>query len=65
MVFASGTLEVNYDNHEKAIIKTGNYAFAPAKLPHSAYCQKGSDCVLFIGFVAPLDAMPIKRNNAK
>ena len=61
MVLVSGTLDVTYDNHEKATIKTGEYAFGPALLPHSAYCHKGDDCVLYIGFVAPLDAMPIQK----
>jgi len=61
MVLVSGTLDVTYDNHEKATIHTGDYAFGPAKLPHTAYCHKGDDCVLYIGFVAPLDAMPIKK----
>ncbi len=61
MVLVSGTLDVTYDNHKKATIQTGEYAFGPAKLPHTAYCQKGEDCVLYIGFVAPLDAMPIKQ----
>lgn len=61
MVLVSGTLDVTYDGHEKATINTGDYAFGPAELPHSAYCHKGEDCVLYIGFVAPLDAMPIER----
>jgi quercetin dioxygenase-like cupin family protein len=61
MILVSGTLDVNYDNHEKATIKTGEYAYGPAKLPHSAYCHKGEACVLYIGFVGPLDAMPIKK----
>ena len=61
MVLVSGTLDVTYDNHEKTTIHTGDYAFGPAKLPHTAYCHKGDDCVLYIGFVAPLDAMPIKK----
>ncbi len=60
MVLVSGTLDVNYDNHEKVTIHTGEYAFGPAQLPHSAYCHKGDDCVLYIGFVAPLDAIPIQ-----
>jgi mannose-6-phosphate isomerase-like protein (cupin superfamily) len=59
MVLVSGTLDVMYDNHEKATINTGEFAYGPAKLPHSAYCHKGEDCVLYIGFVAPLDAIPI------
>ena len=61
MVLVSGTLDVTYDNHEKATIQVGEYAFGPAQLPHAAYCHKGNDCVLYIGFVAPLDAMPITR----
>jgi quercetin dioxygenase-like cupin family protein len=61
MVLVSGTLDVTYDNHEQATINTGSYAFGPAQLPHSAYCHEGEDCVLYIGFVAPLDAMPIEE----
>ena len=61
MILVSGTLDVTYENHEKATINVGDYAFGPALLPHSAYCHKGDDCVLFIGFVAPLDAIPIKQ----
>ena len=61
MVLVSGTLDVIYDNHEKATINTGEYAFGPAQLPHSAYCHKGEDCVLYIGFVAPLDAIPLQK----
>ncbi|GAA0853390.1 cupin domain-containing protein [Aliiglaciecola litoralis] len=65
MVLVSGTLDVKYDNHEKATINTGEYAYGPAKLPHSAYCHKGEACVLYIGFVGPLDAMPIKNTKNK
>ena len=61
MVLVSGTLDVTYDNHEKVTIQVGEYAYGPAQLPHTAYCHKGSDCVLYIGFVTPLDAMPITR----
>lgn len=61
MVLVSGELEVTYDNHETAIIKKGDFAYGPAKLPHKAYCRKGEDCILYIGFVAPLDAMPVEE----
>ncbi len=60
MVLVSGTLDVKYDNQPMATIKTGEYAYGPARLPHTAYCHKGADCILYIGFVAPLDAMPVK-----
>ncbi|MCO6411490.1 MAG: DUF4437 domain-containing protein [Thiogranum sp.] len=61
MVLVSGTLDVTYENHETATIKVGEYAFGPAQLPHSAYCHKGDDCVLYIGFVEPLDAIPVQQ----
>ncbi|WP_203301026.1 cupin domain-containing protein [Marinobacter sediminum] len=65
MVLVSGTLDVTYDDQSKETIQVGQYAYGPAKLPHSAYCQKGDDCVLYIGFVAPLDAIPIENGEVK
>jgi len=61
MVLVSGELEVTYDNHESATIKKGDFAYGPAKLPHKAYCKKGDDCILYIGFVTPIDAMPVEK----
>lgn len=61
MVLVFGTLDVIYDNHEKATIKTGEYAFGSTQLPLSAYCHKGEDCVLNIEFVTPLDAIPLQK----
>lgn len=61
MVLVSGTLDVTYDDHETVTINTGSYAFGPAQLPHSAYCHPEDECVFFIGFVAPLDAIPVEE----
>ena len=61
MVLVSGELEVKYDNHEWSVIKAGNFAYGPAKLPHEAYCRKGDPCVLYIGFVSPVDAIPVEK----
>ncbi len=60
MVLVSGELEVTYDGQPTAVIKAGDYAYGPAKLPHDAYCRKGDPCILFIGFVLPVDAMPLE-----
>jgi uncharacterized RmlC-like cupin family protein len=57
MALVSGELEVTYDGHATAVIKPGDYAYGPAKLPHDAYCRKGDSCILFIGFVLPVDAI--------
>jgi len=57
MVLVSGELEVHYDGQPSATLKTGMYAYGPARLPHSAQCAPGADCVLFIAFSAPVDAI--------
>jgi quercetin dioxygenase-like cupin family protein len=58
MVLVSGELHVTYDGHKTAVLKPGTYAYGPAKLPHKAECKKAGPCVLFIAFVAPVDALP-------
>lgn len=64
-MLVSGTLDVTYDDHNLATIKTGEYAYGPTQLPHSAYCQEGGDCVLYLGFAAPLDAIPLQQQVAQ
>lgn len=61
MVLISGELEVTYDGQDTAVMKAGEYAYGPARLPHEACCRKGGPCVLFIAFVSPIDAMPIEQ----
>ena len=56
MVLVSGEMEVTYEGEETQKIKTGNYAFGPAKKPHTAKCGDAGPCVLFIAFEEPLDA---------
>ena len=42
-------------------METGMYAYGPAKRPHTAYCEKGEPCVLFIAFQDPLDAFEVMK----
>ena len=58
MVLVSGTMTVTYEGQAPVTLKTGMYAYGPAKLPHKATCAKGEPCVLFIAFESPLDAAP-------
>lgn len=58
MVLVSGTLEVTYAGQPPVTLKTGSYAYGPAKLAHKATCAKGDACVLFIAFEQPVDAFP-------
>lgn len=58
MVLVSGELHVTYDGHKPAVLKTGSYAYGPAKLPHEAYCASRAPCILAIAFESPVDAFP-------
>ena len=60
MVLVAGELHVTYEGQEAVALKPGSYAYGPAGLAHSAACVSDVDCVLFIAFEAPLDAMPVE-----
>jgi quercetin dioxygenase-like cupin family protein len=57
MVLVSGQLDVTYAGHPKAALKRGDYAYGPAKLPHTAYCNGPEACTLFIAFNSAVDAL--------
>ena len=61
MALVSGTLTVTYDDQASERLETGMYAYGPAKRPHTAYCEKGDPCVLFIAFEEPLDAFEVMK----
>ena len=58
MVLVSGELQVTYDGQEPVVLRTGTYAYGPARVPHDASCAPGDPCVLFIAFEEPVDAHP-------
>lgn len=58
MVLLSGILHVTYDGQKTAVLKPGMYAYGPAGRPHTAFCAKGSPCILFIAFESAVDAIP-------
>ena len=58
MVLLSGELEVTYDGQEPTVLKPGMYAYGPPRAAHSAECAPGAQCVLFIAFELPIDAVP-------
>ena len=60
VVLVTGELHVSYDGQKKVILKSGTYAYGPAKLPHKAVCVSAVPCVLFIAFESPLDAVPVE-----
>ena len=63
MILISGEMEVQYEGEPSQLMKTGSYAYGPAKKPHSAKCLDKGPCVLFIALVEPFDAFPITIKN--
>ena len=61
MTLVSGNMTVTYDEQDAELLETGMYAYGPSKRPHTAYCEKGDPCVLFIAFEEPLDAFEIMK----
>jgi quercetin dioxygenase-like cupin family protein len=60
MVLVSGEMRVDYEGQAPALIETGSYAYGPPGRAHSARCLDAGDCVLFIAFNEPIDAMPVE-----
>lgn len=61
MILLSGELQVTYEGENTQTLKQGNYAYGPAKKPHTGKCGNEGPCILFIGFENPLDAIPINK----
>ncbi|MDZ7645430.1 MAG: cupin domain-containing protein [Woeseiaceae bacterium] len=57
MVLLEGEMEVNYEGQAPVTLQEGTYAYGPPQLSHSATCTSDKDCILFIAFDQPVDAM--------
>ena len=60
MILVSGELEVKYQGAPPAMLRTGHYAYGPAKRPHQATCRSSEPCTLFIAFEGPVDVLPFE-----
>ena len=61
MVLVSGEMQVRYEGQEAVVLKAGTYAYGPPRLPHDATCRSATDCVLFIAFEEPVDAVAVEE----
>ena len=59
MVLVSGKMKVTYDNQKSETLEFGTYAYGPSKRPHTAYCDNGDTCDLFIAIDVPLAAFEV------
>ena len=60
MILVSGELEVKYRGSPAATLRTPDYAYGPAKVPHRADCRSSEPCTLFIAFEGPVDVLPVE-----
>jgi len=61
MVLLTGKMEVTYKGETAKVMHVGDFAFGPAKKPHSAKCLSKAPCILYIGFGEPVDAFAIEE----
>ncbi|MBY5921516.1 cupin domain-containing protein [Ferrimonas balearica] len=59
MVLVSGEMRLTYEGQDPATLKTGMYAYGPAKAVHHGQCVSTEPCVLVIAFEAPVDAFEV------
>jgi quercetin dioxygenase-like cupin family protein len=62
MALVSGELHVTYQGQSTTMLRPGMYAYGPARLPHEAVCVGAAQCVLFIAFEGPVDAVQSERD---
>ena len=60
MILVAGELEAKYQGAPAATLRSGHYAYGPAKLPHRAQCRSSEPCILFIAFEGPVDVLPFE-----
>ena len=61
MVLLTGKMQVTYKGESTQTMNVGDYAYGPAKKPHTAKCLSKDPCILFIGFGDPLDAFAVEE----
>ncbi|TVQ36156.1 MAG: cupin domain-containing protein [Wenzhouxiangella sp.] len=62
MVLITGEFSVDYDGQDPVVMRAGTYAYGPAGLAHTAHCRDQGQCILFIAFEDPVDAIPGRRH---
>jgi len=64
MILLSGKMEVDYEGQDPVIVEKGTYAYGPGGLAHETHCLDEGECVLFIAFEDPVDAISVTETPA-
>ena len=65
VVLLRGKFSVTFEDGRKASVDQGAYTLIPGGMPHAARCEGPEDCLYFIGFEKPVDAVPAAMVDAK
>jgi quercetin dioxygenase-like cupin family protein len=60
MILLSGEMRVNYHGQTPTRMDPFTYAYGPAALAHDTRCGDAGECILFIAFEEPIDAIPLR-----
>lgn len=61
MVLIAGEMEVQYEGQQPVTLHAGTYAYGPSERTHRTICNSEEDCVLFIAFEEPVDAIAVNE----
>ncbi len=61
MIMIEGEFETTYVGQDSVTLKKGDYAFGPAGLAHDGYCASEKECIMYVGYDNPLDAVPYEK----
>lgn len=62
MILIAGEFHTTYEGQDRVVLRAGDYAYGPAKLPHDGFCASKVECVMFVAYDTPLDAIPYEAN---
>jgi len=59
MVVMAGKIRMSYAGREPEVFEIGDTTSTPGKLPHAAFCLRGTPCVVLVEYDLPFDAVPV------
>ncbi len=57
MIMIRGEFHTTYEGQDRVKLNPGDYAYSPAELAHDGYCASQQECILFVAYDTPLDAV--------
>ena len=59
MVVMAGKIRMSYPGQKAEVLEVGDSTRAAGKVPHAAFCLRGTPCVVMVEYELPFDATPV------